>query len=320
MVHVEAARFFAFEGKLKEGPRVRRERRTYNEKGDLDHVAVYDGEYVISSRFYFSESGDTQSEIAHIRKGFEGTPPGLPTAKGQGVDTLRFKLTNKTDAAGNRIETATTAEDGTLVRKLIYSYDKLGNLTQTAQYSGDGKLAHKWIYSATRDIKQHDEFGEAGALVSRETYSYEYDARNNWIKRVGSKQVAVVGQAEPFEATYRTIAYYPPLGEFQAKGALVPASVSRRTERELSSLDGNARRRIEPRYPVAARAAHISGAVVVEVTVDVEGDVISARAVSGHPLLRGAALDAAWDWKFMPIVVQGRPIRVIGSITFNFKS
>ena len=317
MVRVEAARFFDSEGKHTEGSRKRRERRTYDERGNLHHVAFYDGDYVISSRFYFPENGDTQSEVAHIRKSFEA-PTGLAAVNGQGVNTLRFKLTHKNDAAGNRIEASTTAEDGTLVRKLIYSYDKAGNLTQVAQYSGDDKLAHKWIYCATSDIKQHDEFSEAGALLSRETYSYEYDAQKNWIKRVSSKPAAGSGRAEPFEVTYRTITYYPPLGDFQANGALVPAGVSQRTERELSSIVGNATKRMEPRYPVAARAAHISGSVVVEVTVDEEGDVLSARAVSGYPLLRGAALDAAWDWKFMPIVYQGRPVKVIGSITFNF--
>jgi len=42
----------------------------------------------------------------------------------------------------------------------------------------------------------------------------------------------------------------------------------------------------------------VSGAVVVEVTVDEQGNVISARAISGPPLLRDAAVDAARGWKF----------------------
>src|ERR1700720_3913744 len=62
-------------------------------------------------------------------------------------------------------------------------------------------------------------------------------------------------------------------------------------------LQGSATKRVEPSYPPLARAAHISGSVVVEVTVDEQGKVISARPISsGHPLLRDAALEAARGW------------------------
>jgi TonB family protein len=58
--------------------------------------------------------------------------------------------------------------------------------------------------------------------------------------------------------------------------------------------------------------------VVVEVTVDEEGKVISARAISGHPLLKDAAVEAARGWTFTPTKLQGDPVKVIGTITFNF--
>src|SRR5205085_7999507 len=45
-------------------------------------------------------------------------------------------------------------------------------------------------------------------------------------------------------------------------------------------LAGTAIRRAEPLYPPLAKAAGVSGAVVVEVTLDEEGDVLSARALS----------------------------------------
>ncbi|GEM_PF-1630826 len=57
-------------------------------------------------------------------------------------------------------------------------------------------------------------------------------------------------------------------------------------------------RRIQPVYPEAARREGIEGAVSVEVTIDEEGHVTSARAISGHPLLRQAAVDAARGWTF----------------------
>lgn len=83
-------------------------------------------------------------------------------------------------------------------------------------------------------------------------------------------------------------------------------------------LQQSAIRRVEPVYPPLAKAAEVSGAVVVEITVDEQRDVISARAISGHPLLKDAAVDAARGWKFSPMTLGGVPVKVIGTITFNF--
>ena len=58
--------------------------------------------------------------------------------------------------------------------------------------------------------------------------------------------------------------------------------------------------------------------VVVQVTVDEEGKVISASAVSGHPLLRQAAVQAAYQARFSPTLLSGQPVKVTGTITYNF--
>ncbi|HEX5736152.1 MAG TPA: TonB family protein [Blastocatellia bacterium] len=83
-------------------------------------------------------------------------------------------------------------------------------------------------------------------------------------------------------------------------------------------LQGSATKRVTPEYPALALEARVSGAVVVEVTVDEEGVVMSARAISGHPLLRDAAVDAARGWTFKQTQLSGVPVKVIGTITFNF--
>jgi len=83
-------------------------------------------------------------------------------------------------------------------------------------------------------------------------------------------------------------------------------------------LQTSAIKRAEPVYPPLARAARISGSVVVEVTLDEDGKVISARAVSGHPLLKDAAVAAAREWTFEQTKLSGTPVKVIGTITFHF--
>ena len=84
-------------------------------------------------------------------------------------------------------------------------------------------------------------------------------------------------------------------------------------------LQGEAVRKIEPGYPPLAKAARVTGSVVVEITIDENGNVELARAVSGHPLLKEAAANAAKSWKFKPTLLSGTPVKVIGTITFNFQ-
>ena len=84
-------------------------------------------------------------------------------------------------------------------------------------------------------------------------------------------------------------------------------------------LRGEAIRKPEPAYPPLARTAGVSGAVVVEVTIDESGDVVAARALSGSPLLWDAAVSAALGWKFNPTMLSGQPVMVIGTITFDFR-
>jgi TonB family protein len=83
-------------------------------------------------------------------------------------------------------------------------------------------------------------------------------------------------------------------------------------------LNGKATSLPKPAYPPTARAVHAEGTVVVQVTVDEQGHVVSARAVSGHPLLRASAEAAARQAKFTPTKLSGKPVRVTGVINYNF--
>jgi TonB family protein len=88
--------------------------------------------------------------------------------------------------------------------------------------------------------------------------------------------------------------------------------------RSSSVLREQAIKRVEPAYPPLAAAAKVSGSVAVEVEIDEQGDVVSARAVAGHALLKNAAVRASRQWKFKPLKLTGTPVRVIGIIRFNF--
>jgi TonB family protein len=77
--------------------------------------------------------------------------------------------------------------------------------------------------------------------------------------------------------------------------------------------------RPQPPSPPIARAAHATGTVEVKVIVDVDGKVIAAAAIKGHPLLQGAAVSAARYTTFTPAKYNGEPVKVVGVITYTFQ-
>lgn len=97
-------------------------------------------------------------------------------------------------------------------------------------------------------------------------------------------------------------------------------NLSAQTPKEIKGgvLNGKANVLVKPQYPAAARAVNASGAVMVEILIDEEGNVVSAKAVSGHPLLRAASEKAALESKFAPTFLDGQPVKVLGTVVFNF--
>lgn len=83
-------------------------------------------------------------------------------------------------------------------------------------------------------------------------------------------------------------------------------------------INGKATSLPKPTYPAAARAVNAQGSVSVQVTIDEVGDIISAKPISGHPLLRASAIQAAQKAKFTPTMLSGQPVKVVGVVTYNF--
>jgi len=79
------------------------------------------------------------------------------------------------------------------------------------------------------------------------------------------------------------------------------------------------KKRVEPVYPIIAKAARIEGEVVIEVRGNAEGRVVMSRLVKSVPLLDEAALTAAAQCEFQPPVVDGKPVGFLYTLTFTFK-
>jgi TonB family protein len=84
-------------------------------------------------------------------------------------------------------------------------------------------------------------------------------------------------------------------------------------------LNGSALNLPSPVYPEVARRMRAEGQVIIEVVIDENGKVVSARALSGNSLLREAAIQAAQRARFSPTKLSGQPVKVAGVINYNFK-
>ena len=84
-------------------------------------------------------------------------------------------------------------------------------------------------------------------------------------------------------------------------------------------INGKATYLPNPPYPETAKRVGAFGIVNVQVTIDETGKVISARAIDGHPMLRGTAQTEAWKARFSPTLLSKVPVKVTGVIVFNFK-
>jgi protein TonB len=76
--------------------------------------------------------------------------------------------------------------------------------------------------------------------------------------------------------------------------------------------------RVEPEYPDTAKAHHIQGIVVLDVLVGGDGRVQRLSPVRGYPRLVAAATDAVRQWRFEPMLRNGRPATFETNITLTF--
>lgn len=83
-------------------------------------------------------------------------------------------------------------------------------------------------------------------------------------------------------------------------------------------LNGKAINLVKPEYPPTASAVKVSGSVYIDVLIDVEGKVVSAKAGRGHPLLIPASIKAARASTFMPVTVEGNPMQAYGVIIYKY--
>jgi protein TonB len=76
--------------------------------------------------------------------------------------------------------------------------------------------------------------------------------------------------------------------------------------------------KVEPEYPRIAKAARVSGIVMLHATISKAGDITNLRAICGPQLLQDASIKAVQQWKYRPYIFNGEPVEVETTIRVTF--
>lgn len=182
----------------------------------------------------------------------------------------------------------------------IETAGSLLKLAQLYQLKGDNEKAAPILLRAldiqitklgTSDRKTYDAYQNTYCLLNK---LERKDEAEKLLNKFYPKQDSGVGETE------RTVA--------EDKNTSVKGGV----------VNSSALNLAKPIYPLEARSKRITGSVNVQVTINEEGEVTFACALSGPKELQRASEIAAYQSKFTPTLLSGKPVRVVGVIVYNF--
>lgn len=245
-------------------------------------------------------------------------------------------------------------EGATLTGRESYKYDDKGNISEMTLVKADGSLVSKEVYKYDYDsvgnwVKMTTSVavvanGQVGFEPTEVTYRsifYYLDAAMAKMIQPGGPP-APAPEAKPADAKQasalparnsldklKLTAVAPPVSDYrgssdEARKVVVansdPPPAPKPLMKPVSGgvLNGKALTLPAPIYPESARRMHIGGLVEVDVVVDENGKVLSARALSGPAALREVAVQAAYRAHFSPTKLSGQPVKISGKINYNF--
>jgi protein TonB len=74
----------------------------------------------------------------------------------------------------------------------------------------------------------------------------------------------------------------------------------------------------QPVYPPIAKAARVSGTVVIQATISKTGAIEGLKVVSGPAMLQQAAIDAVRSWRYRPYLLNNEPVEVETTVNVIF--
>lgn len=239
----------------------------------------------------------------------------------------------------------------TLTGREVYRYDDKGNISEMTLVNADGSLLSKEVYKYDFDsignwvkmttsvaVVENGRIGFEPTEVTYRTIFYYLDATMAKMLEPASTSRVETENRKPIVAPPQSTALDKlkvsatrPMSidfsntqlDVNRKSVAVgdaPPPAPKPLLRPLSGgvLNGKALDLPMPIYPEVARRLHITGLVQVDVVVDENGKVISAKVLSGPGTLREVALQAALRARFSPTKLSGQSVKISGQINYNF--
>ena len=323
--------FISREGdKLVEGKRALRESTTYDHEGRLIQQTSYIDGKVISKAVYTYDAEGGRTKI------LQDKPLPVPDRNqsdstrsvADPIRTRQFREVFKYDSNGDRTEETLFGPDGKVASRTAFKYDPERKTVEITEYHQNDAIKSRCVETLgeKRERVSRVCYDASSAPTTRQTWIYDFDAHGNWTRSLSTvRGSGITPETESKLVVYRTITYFSAntsgaadVPDVSTDEWWVPKVPSDPIRMSGGVLQGKVTKKVAPMYPYVARAAGVSGAVVVEVTVDEKGNVIKAEPVSGPLELQAAAVAAVREWKFARTELSGVPVKVIGRITFNF--
>lgn len=203
------------------------------------------------------------------------------------------------------------------------------------QLRSDGQAKRVWSVAASSPISLPDQFNTGpiadirlfslSETVFNEVTEKLREFKGQWIStdvltrmRTAIKETTRGDKPADFTIASRTdgtmdvLISFPPQGPPVVDFGLEPARVG------ANVLAANLVRQVKPVYPQAAKDNRIQGVVVLEVKIATDGTVSVSKVVTGPPELVESALDAVRQWVYKPVLLEGRHVEAVSTITMNF--
>lgn len=263
-----------------------------------------------------------------------------------GGATLTGREMYKYDDKGNISEMTLYNADGSLLSKEVYTYeyDFVGNwtkMTTSVAVIEGGKLSFEPTEVTYRTISYY--LDENMAKLAQPAASPAANPVATNANKPAAENASVPAQANAqkpavaappatnLSALNKSASNSNPVSSSALPGSSSNASVVMESEPPAKAapkpllkpisggvLNGKAVQLPAPEYPEIAKRARTMGLVTVEVVIDVNGKVIAAKATSGPAMLQAAAVQAALRARFSPTTLSGQPVKVTGTINYNF--
>jgi len=83
-------------------------------------------------------------------------------------------------------------------------------------------------------------------------------------------------------------------------------------------MTGMLLQKTQPVYPPIAKAARVSGTVVLQATISKTGTIENLRIINGPAMLQQAAMDAVKSWRYRPYLLNNEPVEVETTVNVIF--